>query len=124
MSLKRLLLIDDEEPFTRLVKLNLEETGRYSVRIENDGAKALATAREFAPDLILLDVIMPDADGGEVAALIKADSALKTVPIIFLTAAVSQKELDGPSGMIGGRMFIAKPVNKRSLIELIDRQLS
>jgi CheY-like chemotaxis protein len=124
MSLKRLLLVDDEEPFTRLVKLNLEQTGRYTVRIENDGAKALATAREFAPDLILLDVIMPDADGGEVAALIKADDALKAVPIIFLTAAVSQKELDGPSGMIGGRMFIAKPVNKRSLIELIDQQLS
>jgi CheY-like chemotaxis protein len=124
MSLKRLLLVDDEEPFTRLVKLNLEQTGRYTVRIENDGAKALATAREFAPDLILLDVIMPDADGGEVAALIKADAALKAVPIIFLTAAVSQKELDGPSGMIGGRMFIAKPVNKRSLIELIDQQLS
>ena len=124
MSLKRLLLIDDEEPFTRLVKLNLEQTGRYVVRIENDGSKALATAREFVPDLILLDVIMPDADGGEVAALIKADAALKAVPIIFLTAAVSQKELDGPSGMIGGRMFIAKPVNKRSLIELIDQQLS
>jgi CheY-like chemotaxis protein len=124
MSLKRLLLVDDEEPFTRLVKLNLEQTGRYTVRIENDGAKALATAREFAPDLILLDVIMPDADGGEIAALIKADAALKDVPIIFLTAAVSQKELDGPSGMIGGRMFIAKPVNKRSLIELIDQQLS
>jgi CheY-like chemotaxis protein len=124
MSLKRLLLVDDEEPFTRLVKLNLEQTGRYTVRIENDGAKALATAREFAPDLILLDVIMPDADGGEIAALIKADAALKAVPIIFLTAAVSQKELDGPSGMIGGRMFIAKPVNKRSLIELIDQQLS
>jgi CheY-like chemotaxis protein len=67
---------------------------------------------------------MPDADGGEVAALIKADAALKAVPIIFLTAAVSQKELEGPSGMIGGRMFIAKPVNKRSLIELIDQQLS
>ena len=124
MSLKRLLLVDDEEPFTRLVKLNLEQTGRYTVRIETDGAKALATAREFAPDLILLDVIMPDADGGEVAALIKADAALKAVPIIFLTAAVSQKELEGPSGMIGGRMFIAKPVNKRSLIELIDQQLS
>ena len=124
MSLKRLLLVDDEEPFTRLVKLNLEETGRYTVRIENDGSKALATAREFAPDLILLDVIMPDADGGEVAALIRADSMLKAVPIVFLTAAVSQKELDGASGMIGGRMFIAKPVNKRSLIDLIDRELA
>ena len=124
MSLKRLLLVDDEEPFTRLVKLNLEETGRYTVRIENDGSKALATAREFAPDLILLDVIMPDADGGEVAALIRADSMLKDVPIVFLTAAVSQKELDGASGMIGGRMFIAKPVNKRSLIDLIDRELA
>src|SRR5205809_734888 len=75
MSLKRLLLVDDEEPFTRLVKLNLEQTGRYTVRIENDGAKALATAREFAPDLILLDVIMPDAgrfSGGAVLASVQS----------------------------------------------------
>jgi CheY-like chemotaxis protein len=124
MSLKRLLLIDDEEPFTRLLKLNLEETGRFTVRVETDGRKALEAAHEFEPDLILLDVIMPDADGGEIAATMRAHAKLKKVPIVFLTAAVSQQELEGPSGVIGGRLFVAKPVNKRALLELIDAELS
>ena len=123
MSLKRLLLIDDEEPFTRLLKLNLEETGRFTVRVETDGRKALEAAHEFEPDLILLDVIMPEADGGEIAATMRADPKLKRVPIVFLTAAVSRQELEGPSGVIGGRLFVAKPVNKQALVQLIDSQL-
>jgi len=123
MSLKRLLLIDDEEPFTRLLKLNLEETGRFTVRVETDGRKALEAAHEFEPDLILLDVIMPDADGGEIAATMRADPKLKRVPIVFLTAAVSRQELEGPFGVIGGRLFVAKPVNKQALLQLIDSQL-
>lgn len=123
MSLKRLLVVDDEEPFTRLLKLNLEDTGRYTVQVETDGRNAIETAHQFQPDLILLDVIMPDADGGEIAATMRADPRLKNVPIVFLTAAVSQQELEGPSGVIGGRLFVAKPVNKRALLELLDAQL-
>ncbi|MGH7899615.1 MAG: response regulator [Candidatus Binatia bacterium] len=124
MHKKRLLLVDDEEGFTTLLKLNLEETNNYDVRVENDGAKALKAAHEFQPDLILLDVIMPDVDGGEVGAQIKADSKLKHVPVIYLTAIVSQKELDAQSRVIGGRLFVAKPVSKQVLIELIERQLA
>ena len=124
MPLKRLLLVDDEEPFTRLLKLNLEESGEYTVRVENAGAQAIAAAREFEPDLILLDVIMPDADGGEVAAQLKSHPKLKNVPIVFLTAAVSKQELSGPSGVIGGRVFVAKPVNKQDLLRVIERELA
>src|SRR2546425_9655292 len=57
---KKILVVDDEVTITRLLKLNLEKTGAYLVREENRGAKAYATAREFKPDLILLDVMMPD----------------------------------------------------------------
>jgi two-component system, OmpR family, response regulator len=124
MRKKRLLLVDDEEGFTSLLKLNLEETRDYEVRVENDGARALAAAHEFQPDLILLDVIMPDVDGGEVGAQIKADAKLQHVPVIYLTAIVSQKELDAQSRVIGGRLFVAKPVSKQVLIELIEAQLT
>lgn len=120
---KRLLLIDDEEPFTRIAKLNLEQSGRYEVRIENNPARALEVAREFRPDLILLDVIMPEMDGGEVAGQIREDASLKQVPLVYLTAAVSREELGGETGEIGGRKFIAKPVSLRSLLEVIEREI-
>src|SRR5947209_1406035 len=83
---KRILIIDDEASFARMVKLNLEKTGAFEVRAESKAGYALATAREFKPDLILLDVIMPAMDGGDVANQIKRDRNLKGTPIIFLTA--------------------------------------
>ena len=66
-------------------KVKDEETGAYEVRQENTGADGLATAREFKPDLILLDVTMPDMNGGDVALQIEADRNLKNTPIVFLT---------------------------------------
>ena len=92
MEKKRILIIDDEASFTRMVKLNLEKTGAFEVREENRAAYALTAAREFKPDVILLDVIMPTMDGGDVAAHIRNDRNLKNTPIIFLTATVSQRE--------------------------------
>jgi CheY-like chemotaxis protein len=124
MPKKRLLLVDDEEAFARILKLNLEETGDYEVIVETDGTKAIATARAFPPDLILLDVVMPDTDGGTIGGAILADKELRNIPIVYLTAAISRKELGGPSGMVGGRLFIAKPVEKRVLIQLIEEQLA
>ena len=120
---RRLLLIDDEAAFTRIAKLNLEATGRYEVRVENDGSRALEVAREFAPDLILLDVIMPNVDGGDIGGQMRNDTALAHVPVVYLTAAVSQKELKGESGTIGGRVFVAKPASHRTLLSVIEREL-
>ena len=85
---KKILVVDDETSITRLLKLNLEGTDKYVVREENEGARAVAAAQEFKPDLVLLDVMMPDADGGDVAAGIRGHGELKNVPIVFLTAAV------------------------------------
>ena len=75
---KKILIVDDEVDLTMLVKLNLEKTGRYEVRAENRAVKALAAGREFKPDLLLLDVMMPDLDGGDVLAQFKDDSTLRT----------------------------------------------
>jgi CheY-like chemotaxis protein len=120
---RRLLLIDDEAAFTRIAKLNLEATGVYEVRVENDGSRALDAAREFCPDLILLDVIMPDVDGGDVGGQIRSDAGLAHVPVVYLTAAVSHEELRGEWGTIGGRLFIAKPASHRTLLAVIEREL-
>lgn len=123
MQKKRILLIDDEPDVTGLLKLNLENTGAYEVREENRAEHALATVRTFKPDLIILDIMMPNVDGGEVAAQLKADKALKETPLVFLTAMATKKEAEEMGGTIGGHPFIAKPANLKELEELIEKQL-
>ena len=109
MNPKRILIVDDESGFTRLLKLTLEKTGGFIVQEENEGQKAHATARTFKPDLILLDIVMPKIDGGDVAAIIQRDSDLKHIPIIFLTAIVSNKE--AATSDLGGFPFLSKPIS-------------
>src|SRR5215210_7346940 len=116
---KRIMIVDDESGFTRLLKLTLERTGHYTVREQNEGTRALETAREFRPDLILLDIVMPRIDGGDVARQIQADPMLKNVRIIFLTAIVSKKEAT-PGSLIGGFPFMAKPVSLDALVKCIE----
>ena len=120
---KRILIIDDEASFTRLLKLNLHHTGRYTAETVNDPDQALAVAREFSPDLILLDVMMPRVDGGELASRLLASSKFKTTPIVFLTAAVKRNEVSSHHGSVGGLPFIAKPVDLKEVIDCIETQL-
>ena len=124
MKPKKILVVDDEPSITSLLKLNLEKTGAYTVRVENEGAQALPAARQFKPDLVLLDVMMPDLDGGDAAAQIRADPLLRDVPIVFLTAAVKKEELKGPVGMIGGFPYIAKPLNVKGVMSVIEKHLA
>ena len=70
---RRILLVDNDLNTTRLIKILLEKRGNYFVLPENDPAKAHHTARDFRPDLILLDIVMPEIDGGEVAARLRND---------------------------------------------------
>src|ERR1700745_969324 len=89
---RRILIVDNDRDATHLVKVLLERTGHYLVLEENDATKAHPSARSFRPDLILLDIVMPETDGGEVAARIQADPELQNTPIIFLTALVTRAE--------------------------------
>lgn len=123
MEKKRILVIDDETTFTKMLRLNLEKTGKYEVREENRGRRGAAAAREFKPHLIFLDVIMPDVDGGEVAALIQSDPRFKDVPIVFLTATVSKREVGTTGTTRGGLFFLAKPVTTEQLVECIEKHL-
>lgn len=123
MNKKRILLIDDEVSFTRLLKLNLEQTGNYEVRVENWAEDALAAAKEFRPDLILLDVLMPRIFGGDVALQIKSDADVKSTPIVFLTAAVRKERVTEHDGVISGYPFLAKPVSIEEVIDCIEKHL-
>jgi DNA-binding response OmpR family regulator len=123
MDKKRILIIDDETGFTRMVRINLEKGGQFEVREENRAGHALTAAREFKPDLILLDVIMPSMDGGDVAAMMKKDRLLSHIPVIFLTATVSHREAGSGGLNSGGSLFLAKPVSVENLIERINEHL-
>jgi two-component system OmpR family response regulator len=118
---KRILLIDDDPAFTRTVKLLLETSGNYSIEEENNSRNAFATARWFRPDLIFLDVMMPDVDGGDIAQQIEGDALLQGTPIVFFTGLVSKEE--AVSNQIGGYRFIAKPLRRDQLISCVEEIL-
>ena len=124
MNKKRILIVDDEISFTRLLKLNLEQTNDYIVRVENRAEDALTTAREFRPDLVLLDIMMPRMFGGDIAARLRADTHLKTTPIVFFTAAVSKTRVREHDGKISGFPFLAKPASVEEVIEQIELGLA
>lgn len=119
MDQKRILIIDDEPAMTRMIRLTLEMTKRYQVREENQAMHALTAAREFKPDLILLDVIMPGTDGGELARRIKADPVFGQVPVIFLTGTVTKKEA-AEGAVTAGYPLLSKPVSLKSLVETME----
>ena len=120
MKKRKILIVDDEVACTTIVKLTLEMNDHYEVCTENNPCSAIATGRKFKPDLVLLDVIMPVMDGGDLYTQLKADPILKHVPIMFLTAIVGQKEVDEHKGVIGGSFYIAKPVSADELINAIE----
>jgi two-component system, OmpR family, response regulator len=121
---KKILVVDDEIIITRTLKKFLDGTGAYEVQVENQSTKALDVAREFKPDLIILDVQMPDLEGGELASLIQEDEAVKQTPIVFLTALVQRREVRQSHGAIGGFQFIAKPLEPKMVIDTIESVLA
>ena len=123
MEKKRILIVDDEASFTRMVKLNLEKTGQFEVREENKATYAIAAAREFKPDLIILDVIMPNLDGGDIFGQLQNDRHLKGTPVIFLTATVSPREAGVKGFNSGGALFLAKPVTLENLMACIQEHI-
>ena len=120
----RVLIVDDEKATTRLLKMTLDQTGKYEVRAEKDSTLVVAAALEFRPDIIVLDVIMPDMDGGDVAAALKERPELARVPVVFLTATVRKSEVDRHGGMMGGYPFLAKPASTDAIVKFIDQNLS
>ncbi len=119
---RRILIVDDDRDSTHLIKILLEKISHYLVLEENEAAKAHESARDFRPDLILLDIMMPQIDGGDIAAQIDADPGLQRTPIIFLTALVTKAE--AKAGLhIQGHPVLAKPIDIPELINRVEENL-
>ena len=86
MGERKILLIDDEVELCQLLKVRIESLGDYRVFIATSGLEGLAAAREVKPELILLDILMPELDGYEVLKRLKEDQGVAGIPVIMLTA--------------------------------------
>ncbi|MCB1090860.1 MAG: response regulator [Verrucomicrobiae bacterium] len=121
----RIMIIDDDRSLSEMVKLNLECTNDFEVLVENQSLRAVNSARNFAPDLILLDYIMPGLDGGDVAKALKEDRHLSRVPVIMITALISNQEMDeNGTSTRGGQLMLAKPIKFENLQRTIQTVLA
>ncbi len=122
---KKILVVDDEESFGDIVKLNLEYTEEYDVVVEREGVKAESAARALNPDLIILDMILPDMDGVAIFEALHRDPELKQIPVVFLTAFVSTKERKALIDKIGIKNLVieSKPIASEALLALVRKHV-
>ena len=111
---KRILVVDDDKEIVRLVRAYLEQAG-FQVLTAYDGETALHTIRRDRPDLVVLDLMLPDRDGWDITRIIRSDSALANTPVIMLTARV--EDTDKIIGLeLGADDYITKPFNPREVV--------
>jgi two-component system, OmpR family, alkaline phosphatase synthesis response regulator PhoP len=127
---KKILMIDDEQEIGDLIRSILERTGRFEVLTSTRASEGIQLAKLHKPDLILLDVMMPDMDGTEAARILCEDEKTKAITIVFVTAIaipmaflaslVQNEELKQKAGPVGGHYFIQKPISPKELIQRLD----
>jgi DNA-binding response OmpR family regulator len=117
MSAENILIIDDDPATTRLLEVLLMREG-YNIQSENLSANAVQTSKEFSPNLIILDLMMPGIDGMMVCKNMKKDPDLGEVPIIMFSA-VSQKEIQAEALQAGINEYITKPIHPNDLKQRI-----
>jgi DNA-binding response OmpR family regulator len=110
----RILIVDDEPNIVLALELLMKKEG-YEVHTVSDGESAVQAAKEFRPDLILLDIMMPKMDGYEVCQSMRSDALLKDVSIIMLTA--KGREVEREKGLaLGADHYITKPFSTRQVV--------
>lgn len=115
---KTILVVDDEQDLLDLIEYNLKQEGYQVVRAEN-GEDGITLARQERPNLLLLDIMMPEMDGIEVCRRMREDKELRLIPIIFLTARSDEKtEIEGLD--MGADDYITKPISTSKLISRIN----
>ena len=118
----KILVIDDESELTEIIQTFLENAG-YQVIAENSAVMGVERARNFNPDLILLDISMPFMDGYDVCKELKKAKTTSNIPVVFLSGR-DTKEDSGRSFEVGGDMFIKKPFSCERLLDIIRIVLS
>lgn len=113
----KVLVVDDEEPIRELLKYNLEKDG-YEVKTADDGIQAIEIAKKFHPELVLLDIMMPNMDGVETCRQLRQIPELQSTFVIFLTAR-SEEYSEVAAFDVGADDYITKPIKPRALISRI-----
>jgi len=121
MGSKTILIVDDDAQVLDIVERILAAAG-YSVLKAQDGKDGVAVARDKKPDLILMDINMPDMCGDVAKEALMDDPDTKDIPVVFLTGIVTEKEAGKPA--IGGNIFIAKPIDSPKLLQKIQELLA
>jgi len=93
-ELNRILYVEDEEMLRTVTNLALTRIGKFTVELCDNGTKAVATAKTFRPDLIMLDVMMPGMDGPATLRALQGDPETTDIPVIFITAKVQPREVE------------------------------
>jgi two-component system, OmpR family, alkaline phosphatase synthesis response regulator PhoP len=116
---KRILAVDDEEHMTNLISLHLRNAG-YEVTVARDGTEALECLKHGAPDLIVLDIMMPIMDGWEVLKCVREDPEGAGVPVIMLTSRSQNADI-ARGWQEGVDSYLTKPFNPLELVSLVRR---
>ena len=119
---KTILIVDDEVRITMILSEFLSREG-FDVMTAIDGRTALKMAKESLPDLIVLDVTMPDMDGGDVMASIMKDNDIKNIPIVLLTGLIAEHETSDFSKSFSGRVVLSKALDINEQVKKIKRVL-
>lgn len=116
---KRILAVDDEKHILRLVQINLEKAG-YEVVTASNGREAVEKVREERPNLIVMDVMMPEMDGFEALKKLKSDPATMKIPVIMLTAKAQDADVFH-GWQSGADLYLTKPFNPMELLTFVKR---
>lgn len=119
----KILIVDDDKDQLTLIRRILEKTSIMDIITVNNGIDAIKIGRLYKPDLVILDILMPGMPGNEVAERFKKDVDLNNPKIIFLTALLDKNETEETGRIIGGNMFLAKPVNGNNLLQCVEKTL-
>ena len=120
MDKRKIMVIDDEKDLLKIIKLNLESTGRYEVKVLSNAKDLLFHVHNFKPNLILLDMLMPEIGGIECCEMLYNDSLGKTIPIIVLSALDKEKD-KAKAYMSGVKEYLVKPVDKNQLLCKVEK---
>ena len=115
---KKILVVDDDAELVELIGFNLKQAG-YAIGTASNGVDAIKKARSLEPDLIVLDVMMPELDGFAVCEILRRDATTASIPIMMLTAISSELGRMAALGS-GANDFITKPFSPRSLVSRIE----
>ncbi len=122
MARKKILAVDDEVEVLGLLEKRLEASG-YDVFTATNGKDALTIARREMPDLVVMDILMPEMDGSETAAKLHQDPKTKDIPILFLTCLFTKREEHLEGHEVGQNFFVAKPYEPKELLDEISKIL-